>query len=201
MFDFINIDFQEHEWNYLVLKYLKGWTEIPLNTADGYDEKELKFYDGFFGALLSNTEQALSQYPYAENPNCVDLWKFQGKIYRVLHHVCYDDKKGRHHHRLPKVKYHGMISHWTTDYTFHKLLYKLSDDEKYIILEADTGKHFAFDVNKYRKANNCEEFYTEGEQEIIFPMYKECIKEYHMTIRDFRRMKEQEEKREDTNGI
>ena len=86
---------------------------------------------------------------------------------------------------MPEIEYHGMISHWTKDYTFKGLLHKLPSKEKYIILEADTQDHIGFDVNKFRKSFNCEKPNTEIEQEIIFPMYKDCIKEYRMTINEF----------------
>ena len=86
----------------------------------------------------------------------------------------------------------GLITHWTDDYTFDGLMYKLSKDEEYIILEVDTKEHFAFDVNKFRRMNNQNERFTYKEREFIFPMYKENIKEYRTTIRDFVKMKELE---------
>ena len=58
--------------------------------------------------------------------------------------------------------------------------------------EADTTERFAFNVNKFRKVYKCEEFYTKNEREFIFPMYKEHIKEYRMTIKEFIQMKEQQ---------
>ena len=78
-------------------------------------------------------------------------------------------------------------------FTFKICTAKIFDDEEYIILEADTGDHLAFDVNKFRQVNNAQEIYTQGENEIIFPMYKENIKEYRMTINEFIKMKTQEE--------
>ncbi len=90
---------------------------------------------------------------------------------------------------MPKLNYHNMISHWTDDYTFNGLMYKLSSKETYIILEANTQTHLAFDVNKFRKQYNCENPYTAKEREIIFPMYKDCIKEYHMSVNEFINLK------------
>ena len=194
IFNFNNMAFSDEDWKYIILQYLKEWTEIPLTTNDGYDIEELKFFDGFLGTLLKQTESLMKD-PYADVDNdFVDSWKYQGKLYRVLHRITNVDNNGKEHSRLPRVRYHRMITHWTSDYTFSGLMYKLSPDEKYIILEADTGNHLAFDVNKFRKANNAEERYTQGEEEIIFPMYEECIKEYRMTINEFIEMKEQEEK-------
>lgn len=197
IFNFNNMAFSDEDWKYIILQYLKEWTEIPLTTNDGYDFEELKFFDGFLGTLLKQTESLMSD-PYADVDNdFVDSWKYQGKLYRVIHpHYVFDDGVIEPRTIMPEVNYHRMITHWTSDYTFEGLLKnnKIFDDEEYIILEADTGDHLAFDVNKFRKANNAEKRYTQGEEEIIFPMYKECIKEYRMTINKFIEMKEQEEK-------
>ena len=65
-----------------------------------------------------------------------------------------------------------MISHWTDDYTFQGLMYKLNTETPYILLEADTQNHLAFDVNKFRREYNCENRFTAKEREIIFSMYK-----------------------------
>ena len=177
IFNFNYMDFSDEDWKYIILQYLKEWTEIPLNPTYGYDIEELKFFDGFLGTLLKQTESLMSD-PYADVDNdFVDSWKYQGKLYRVIHsHYVFDDGVVEPRTIMPEVNYHRMITHWTSDYTFDGLMYKLSPDEKYIILEADTGDHLAFDVNKFRKANNAIEPYTHGENEIIFPMYKECIK-------------------------
>ena len=91
----------------------------------------------------------------------------------------FDNDSIEPHTIMPEVNYHRMVTHWTSDYTFTGLLAtaKIFDDEEYIILEADTREHLAFDVNKFRKVNDAQEPYTQGENEIIFPMYKENIKE------------------------
>ncbi len=197
IFNFPSIEFEDEEWKYIILRYLKGWTEIPLTTNDGYDIEELKFFDGFLGTLLKQTESLMAD-PYADVDNeFVDSWKYHGKLYRIMHpHYVFDDGVIEPRTIMPEVNYHRMITHWTSDYTFKGLLKsnKIFDDEEYIILEADTGDHLAFDVNKFRKANNAEERYTQGEEEIIFPMYKECIKEQKTTIKKFIEMKKQEAK-------
>ena len=189
IFNFTYPNFTDEEWIYIISKYLKGFTEIPLSVTSGYNFEDLKFYDGLLGTLLKHTEYISTNYPQELNKKFVNSWKYQGKLYRVLH-VNYN---AQCRYALPEVNYHGMITHWTDDYTFKGLMHKLSDDEEYIILEADTKEHFAFNVNKFRKVSKCEEFYTKNEREFIFPMYKENIKEYRMTIKEFIRMKEQEE--------
>ena len=62
---------------------------------------------------------------------------------------------------------------------------------KHHILEADTQNHIAFDVNKFRKQYDCENPFTAKEREIVFPMYKECIEEYRMTVNEFIHIKTQ----------
>lgn len=190
-----NMSFTDDEWKLIILEHLRVWTGISLTTNGGYDIEDLKFFDGLLGTLLKHTEYVLKEYPSYLDKEFVDSWKYQGKLYRVLHpHYVFDKDSVEPHTMMPEVNYHGMITHWTNDYTFKGLLAtaKIFDDEEYIILEADTGEHLAFDVNKFRKANNVIEPYTQGENEIIFPMYKENIKEYRMTIQEFIKKKQEE---------
>ena len=78
------------------------------------------------------------------------------------------------------------------DYRFEGLMYKLSPEKESIFLEADTGKHIAFDVNGFRKEYGFENQYLAGEREIIFPMHKEFIKEYRMSVADYILLKDNE---------
>ena len=195
IFDF-NMSFTDDEWKIIIIEYLRVWTGIPLTTNGDYDIENLKFFDGLLGTLLKHTEFLTKEYPSMLDKEFVDSWKYQGKLYRVIHpHYVFDDDAIEPHTIMPEVNYHRMITHWTSDYTFKGLLAtaKIFNDEEYIILEADTGDHLAFDVNKFRQVNNAQEIYTQGENEIIFPMYKENIKEYRMTINEFIRMKTQEQ--------
>ena len=192
IFNFTYPEFSDEEWIYIISKYLKGFTEIPLNEIYGCDLEELKFYDGLLGTLLKHTEYIISNYPKGLNKKFVNSWRYQGKLYRVMHKTLTVGKDGREIYRFRKINYHGMITHWTSDYTFKGLMHKLSDDEEYIILETDTQDHFAFDVNKFRQVYGCEERFTQGEREVIFPLYKTNTTEYRMTIKQFIHMKEQE---------
>ena len=193
IFDFPNIRFSDDEWLYILECYLKGWTETPLTYLESYDIDTLKFYDGFIGTLLKQTEKVFNIWPDCLDSRFVSSWKYQGKLYRIMHPVMRIDKDGNESSALPEVEYHGMITHWTDDYSFAGLLQKANPDWEYIILEADTSDHFAFDVNGFRKEYGCEERFTEKEREFIFPMYKECIKEYRMSINEFVELKKQEE--------
>lgn len=192
IFDFPNIRFSDEEWLYILECYLKGWTETPLTYLDGYDIDTVKFYDGLIGTLLKQTERIYKIWPDCLDSRFVGSWKYQGRLYRVMHPVLQIDENGYEHSVLPEAEYHGMITHWTDDYTFSGLLQKVNPDCEHIILEADTGDHFAFDVNGFRKEYGCEEQYTQKEREFIFPMHKECIKEYRMTINEFIKKKQGE---------
>lgn len=196
IFDMPNVNFSDEEWIYIITEYLNGWTEIPLNTCSGYNINELKFYDGLFGTLLKQTEEFYKFNPDIINKDFVNSWKYQGKLYRVIHsYYTFDSEESNEpRHVMPKVDYHGMITHWTDDYTFKGLQYKLPPDATYIILEADTQNHLAFDVNKFRKKHKCRNINTEKEREIIFPMYQENIKEYQMTINEFIKLKRQQKR-------
>ena len=188
-----NMSFADDKWKLIILEYLRVWTEIPLTSNDGYDVEDLKFFDGLLGTLLKHTEFLMKKWPSILDKEFVDSWKYQGKLYRVMHpHYMFDADSIEPRTIMPEVNYHRMITHWTSDYTFKGLLAtaKIFDDEEYIILEADTREHLAFDVNKFREVNDVQEPYTQGENEIIFPMYKENIKEYRMTINEFVSMKE-----------
>ena len=189
-----NMSFTDDEWKLIILEYLRVWTGISLTTNGSYDIEDLKFFDGLLGTLLKHTEYLLKEYPSFADKEFVDSWKYQGKLYRVIHpHYAFDNDSIEPHTIMPEVNYHRMVTHWTSDYTFTGLLAtaKIFDDEEYIILEADTREHLAFDVNKFRKVNDAQEPYTQGENEIIFPMYKENIKEYCMTIREFIKKKQE----------
>lgn len=191
IFDMPNVHFTDEEWIHILKQYLNGWTEIPLSDECGYNFNELKFYDGVIGYLLKQTEQYLQKCPEQLDKKFVDSWKYQGKLYRIIHanYVKNSKTKSGYSRRLPKVQYHSMITHWTDDYTFEGIMYKLNQETKYIILEADTQNHIGFDVNKFRKTYNCEKLNTEKEREIIFPMYKECIKKYRMSVNEFIKLK------------
>ncbi|MBO5067323.1 MAG: hypothetical protein J6C62_02840 [Clostridia bacterium] len=193
IFNFCYPDFSDEEWIYIITKYLKGFTEIPLSSTNSYNIEDLKFYDGLIGTLLKHTEEISDKCPQILNREFIDSWKYQGKLYRIIHsHYIFDNEELEPNLAMPVVDYHRMITHWTDDFTFKGIMDKLSDTEEYIILEADTKEHFAFDVNKFRKSHNCEEIYTMKEREIIFPMYEENIVEYRMTVNNFVQMKKQE---------
>ena len=192
IFPFTHMDFSDEAWIYIILQYLREWTEIPLSSTAGYDIEKLKFFDGFLGSLLRYTEEMEKNTPRFLNRVFVDSWKYQGKLYRVMHANLQIDEDGNESMIMPVVDYHGMITHWTDDYTFSGLLSKLSEDSECIILEADTRERIAFDVNAFRRSHSVSARFTEKEREFIFPMYQEHIIEHRLTIREFTAMKKSE---------
>lgn len=194
IFDKFNVNFSDDDWIEIIKKYLDGWTEIPLNSNQGYNKEELKFYDGLLGTLLIDTENLIKYNYPCINKKFVNSWKYQGKLYRIIH-PCYlyeEDNILNPKLIMPKVDYHGMISHWTDDYTFSGLMYKLNYDEKYLILEVDTKEHLAFNVNKFRKKYHCRKISTEKEREFIYPMLKENTIEHYMSVKEFINVKKGE---------
>ena len=67
IFNLPNIPFNDNDWICILINYLNGWTEIPLNSTYGYNWDDLKFYDGFIGYLIKQTE-----YYLRENPDILD---------------------------------------------------------------------------------------------------------------------------------
>ena len=173
---------------------LKEWTEIPLSLSSGYDIDEVKEFDEIFGALLRDTEMKIHANPAIEKDSFIQSCLYRGKLFRVIHpcHIADDREASGYRYDLPEVEYHRMISHWTDDCTFSGLMHKLNREEQYIILETDTMNHIAFDVNRFRKTYGYKECFTEKEREVIFPMYKECIKEYRMSIDEFDKLEKTE---------
>lgn len=190
-----NIHFNDEQWLEILKQYINGWTDIPLSDSDEYDLNELKFYDGFIGLLIKQTEKYLRECPNILDMKFINSWIYEGKLYRIIHASIVQDESVEEgvSYKMPQVEYHGMISHWTNDCTFEGLIHKLCPDEQYIILEADTQEHLGFNVNKFRKIYNCEKPNTAKEREIIFPMYKECIKECHMSVNEFIQFKQSQD--------
>lgn len=85
IFDMSNIHFSDEQWIFILQQYLNGWTEIPLNDSSRYDLDELKFYDGFIGLLLKQTERYLKECPDELDKGFINSWKYQGKLYRIIH--------------------------------------------------------------------------------------------------------------------
>ena len=89
--DMPNINFSDEEWIYILKQYLNGWTEIPLNSSAGYDIDNLKFYDGFIGLLLKQTEEYYKEKNYLLDMHFVNSWTYTGKLYRIIHPCLVED--------------------------------------------------------------------------------------------------------------
>ena len=183
---------------------LDQWTERP-QLDDGYNERALKLYDaliwtrvenakdelklinssinsrnetrknasGFIKNLISETNNDLMAKFNAINED-ISSWKYVGKIFRVI-----DCRKSR-------VEYHQLIASWTDSPEAFKQFNHLCKKHRYSFLIADTGKDWAFDVNKYRNNTNNRHCYTEYESEIIFPMDKQYVIDlFYGTLEEF----------------
>lgn len=68
--------------------------------------------NGLLGTLLKHTEFLTKEYPSTLDKEFVDSWKYQGKIYRVIHpHYVFDTDSTEPRTVMHKVNYHGMITH------------------------------------------------------------------------------------------
>ncbi len=183
---------------------LDQWTERP-QLGDGYDKRVLKLYDALIWTRIENTKDELkiikssiknrnearkntsgfikSLTPETNNDLMTKLnainedinsWKYVGKIYRVI-----DCRKNL-------VEYHQLIASWTDSPEAFKRFNHLCEKHRHSFLVANTGKDWAFDVNKYRKNTDNEHCYTEHESEIIFPMDKQYVVDlFYGTLEEF----------------
>ena len=185
---------------------LDQWTERP-QLGDGYNKRALKLYDaliwtrvenakdelkiikssikkrnearknasGFIENLMPETNNDLTVKLNAINED-INSWKYVGKIYRVIN--C----------RKSRVEYHQLIASWTDSPEAFKRFNHLCKKHRYSFLIADTGKNWAFDVNKYRNNTKNRHCYTEYESEIIFPMDKQYVVDlFYGTLEEFYR--------------
>lgn len=183
---------------------LGQWTERP-QLGDGYNKRVLKLYDALIWTRVENTKDELrmikssiknrnearkntsgfikSLTPETNNDLMAKLnavnedinsWKYVGKIYRVI-----DCRKSQ-------VEYHRLIASWTDTPEAFKQFNHLCKKHRYSFLIADTGKDWAFDVNKYRNNTKNRHCYTEHESEIIFPMDKQYVVDlFYGTLEEF----------------
>ena len=183
---------------------LDQWTERP-QLGDGYDKRIIKLYDALIWTRIENAKDELKIIKSSiENRNearknasgfinnltpetnndltaklneineDINSWKYVGKIYRVI-----DCRKSQ-------VEYHQLIASWTDTPEAFKQFNHLYENHRYLFLIADTGKDWAFDVNKYRKNTANKHCYTEHESEIIFPMDEgHIIDSFYGTLKEF----------------
>ena len=99
-----NIHFSDKEWINIFKQYLNEWTEIPLTESSGYDFDKLKFHDDCIGLLLKQTEYFMKEYPDSLDMSFVNSWKYQSKLYRIIHARRIENSKTKSGYscRLPK---------------------------------------------------------------------------------------------------
>lgn len=184
---------------------LDRWTERP-QLGEEYDKRTLRLYDALIWMRVENTKDKLEQIkgsieerskirekdgnylskiltPTTNDDLLSELdkinrdvegWKYTGGVYRVIN--C----------RKYEVEFHKLIASWVSDVEAFKSFNHLYKKSKYTFLIGNTGRDWAFDVNKYRKYINNRHQYTEHESEIILPMDEEYVADmFYGTLEEF----------------
>ncbi len=176
--------------------------EFPL-CGGGYDEEGLRFYDGVLGNLIRTRDEmrrARNEWGMREMPEYeafASKWVYQGDIYRVIGEAyVYDDGDDEPHMEMPEIKWHGMVASWSSSFDFTMNFNHMYADSKYTIIHANTGDSAGIDANKFGKYLGCYSPYTEGENEVIFPMKKEFVVNVYkdITPKAFKELMESEVK-------
>lgn len=170
---------------------IRQFRERPL-CGGGYNEEDLRFYDGVLGNLIRTRDLYVDKGFPKSKSNFLEFttnWQYQGDIYRVLGKSCVFRKdRSKPYFRTPAIKWHGMVASWSRSYDFTVNFNHLYPDEDYTIIHANTGDSVGIDVNKFATYLDDLNPYTESEQEIIFPMMKRYVVEIYkrITPRDFK---------------
>lgn len=178
---------------YLLAITLRQFREFPM-CGGGFDEEGLRFYDGVLGSLIRMRDEVIES-DSMKRLGLMDFtsqWEYQGDIYRVLDKVWEYPKNGEPYLRTPEIKWHGMVASWSSSFDFTSNFNHMYADSKYTIIHANTGKSAGIDVNKFSRYLGCFNPYTEGENEVIFPMKKEFVVDVYKdkTLSDFKELME-----------
>ncbi|PST41053.1 hypothetical protein C7U55_05270 [Faecalibacillus faecis] len=182
----------EHPLNQLSLenqKYIISITmhqfrEFPL-CGGGYDEEELRFYDGVLGGLIRTRDRIIENNYINLIPGYLDFcskWEYHGDIYRVIDKAYVCPKNREPYMRMPSIRWHGMVASWSSSYDFTKGFNKIGTNTKYTIIHANTGDSAGIDVNKFSQYLGSYNQYTACENEIIFPMKKGFVVKVYKNI-------------------
>ena len=183
---------------------LNQWTERP-QLGKGYNKRALKLYDALIWTRVENTKEKLesvessmkdrnkarkntSEFVRKLTPETnddlllkldeinkdIESWKYNGKVYRVVN--C----------KKHEVEYHELIASWVSNIKAFESFNHLCKNSKYTFLIGNTGKDWAFNVNKYREHINNRHRYTEHESEIILPMNEKYVTDiFYGTLEEF----------------
>lgn len=187
---------------YIIAITMHQFREFPL-CSGSYDEEGLRFYDGVLGSLIRTRDKmrrARNEWGMREMPEYeafASKWVYQGDIYRVIGEAyVYDDGDDEPHMEMPEIKWHGMVASWSSSFDFTMNFNHMYADSKYTIIHANTGDSAGIDANKFGKYLGCCSPYTEGENEVIFPMKKEFVVNVYkdITLKAFKELMESEVK-------
>lgn len=169
---------------YMLAITMYQFREIPM-CSGGYNEEELRFYDGVLGNLIRMRDLVVERGLY----NIIDKyaefsshWEYHGDIYRVLGKSMIYPKRGEPYYRMPAIKWHGMVASWSSSYDFTKNFNHIYADEPYTIIHSNTGDSAGIDANKFGEYLEYYSQYTIGEKEVIFPMKKEFVVNVYKNI-------------------
>lgn len=187
---------------YIIAITMHQFREFPL-CSGSYDEEGLRFYDGVLGSLIRTRDKmrrARNEWGMREMPEYeafASKWVYQGDIYRVIGEAyVYNDGDDEPHMEMPEIKWHGMVASWSSSFDFTTNFNHMYADSKYTIIHANTGDSAGIDANKFGKYLGCCSPYTEGENEVIFPMKKEFVVNVYkdITLKAFKELMESEVK-------
>lgn len=130
---------------------IRQFRERPL-CGGGYNEEDLRFYDGVLGNLIRTRDLYFTEGCQDSVKGFTELtanWQHQGDIYRVLgkSYICRKDK-AEPYLRTPSIKWHGMVASWSKSYDFTTSFNHIYSDEEYTIIHSNAGDSAGIDVNK-----------------------------------------------------
>lgn len=181
---------------YMLAITMRQFREFPM-CSGGFYEEDLRYYDGVLGNLIRMRELVVQNDLMSQIPDYGEFtshWEYQGDIYRVIDKALVYPKKGEPYYRMPSIKWHGMIASWSSSFDFTTGFNHMHADSKYTIIHANTGISAGIDANKFGEYLGCYNPYTEGENEVIFPMKKEFVVNIYkdMTLTEFKELMESE---------
>lgn len=183
---------------WLLAMTMYQFREFPM-CSGGFDEEGLRFYDGVLGNLIRMHDRAIESGLMGQIPGLAEFsshWEYRGDIYRVIDKAMVFPKNREPYYRMPAIKWHGMVASWSSSFDFTTNFYHMYADSKYTIIHANTGDSAGIDANKFGKYLGCYSPYTEGENEVIFPMKKEFVVDVYKNItpKEFKELMESEVK-------
>lgn len=169
---------------WLLAKTMSQFREFPM-CSGGFNEEGLRFYDGVLGGLIRMRDVAIEHDMMGQTLDLAEFashWEYRGDIYRVIDKAMVFPKNGEPYYRMPAIRWHGMVASWSSSFDFTRNFNHMYADSKYTIIHANTGDSAGIDANKFAEYLGCYNPYTEGENEVIFPMKKKFVVNVYKNI-------------------